>query len=1676
MLTHVSRYVIAVRIRPPLKSTDPGFDLIPQRFQRPMVHATSPTSLSVDSPQGRKLFVFDKVFGEDVHQDGVWEYLSESIGAFVQGYNVSVMAYGQSGAGKSYTMGTSGPAEQSDLHHMGVIPRAAKILFEKLSGPPVLNRHGSSGIRTPTRYSTNSVHTLQSLAKAGSERPWQLVATYVEIYNEQLRDLLVPEHVPYGERNIVTIREDPKGRILLTGLHQVNINSVEDLLGALNFGSTIRQTDSTAVNAKSSRSHAVFSLNLIQRKTKSQPVSAQEKRYSMPLDSMSSADNWIKIDSKLHFVDLAGSERLKHTGASGERAREGISINAGLASLGKVISQLSSRQAGAHVSYRDSKLTRLLQDSLGGNAITYMIACVTPPEFHLSETLNTIQYAQRARAIQSKPRIHQVSEESDKQALIDRLRAEVSFLREQIRNSENGDYPSDHAQKRTERHNEREIELQNHLLDIQENYSALSQRHAKLISEITKAGDGGSGETPTLNGALGDSAVERLKRSNSFAEAVEQVVLEYEKTIQSLETSLSNTRSSLSTTESSLLERESKCASVETVNQQLQARIQKLLDRESSTEQYLHDLEARLDGRASGDERNSEVMTELRKEITRIRENEANSEEYISTLEERLAESDQDMELMQREISRLEHVVERQRSLGKLDNLLYELNHIQPNGKPPVHSHLTNGASKDKPGRRRVRGTAEATLREAMDTAIPESDEEEGEHPPAMSPDFQNKHVSDVFTQSPAQSNVLAEKFESVTQELFDLRVEHESTVDEYDMLSAKYEEALRTLAELQDAVDESRGSSTRRPATLVARGPPSFLEDARVKELKEEGQLPSSRSLSSELSSAGVSPTTTEYSQIGMSKHERNLDREVQVSPSDKALIQEMEHLKSLGAEREEGMKSLHEKYIQLQEQHMDTLDLVEELRAEVHKAKLSAPTTPVTPVIIRRRSNQNITTIDRAHRSLASLGNIASENFEDKPDTMQSFELNLNTAMHELHQRSERVQALEAELSNVKKDLETKMTMISGLTRERSSRQGSSPIDISVVSSMQDQLIQSENQIRILHETYAAKEQELMNEICSLKDSLSTHSKSARSSESEKSLLSDDSIDAQVSGLRDELSLWENKHRMALERMESSEKKLLSTIAGLEVSLATVQSLHHDKSVEFDTQGSKISTAITEREKERAEHAETVKSLDEEIGSHKATIDTHLKKINELEVSYGAAQKTIEEGLGFREAAKERTKLHHEEMSRLEEQVMQHQSDVEFHKHGLKSLHDSLRQVEVNADARIAELNTQHDENIKKLHEDAEAELKKTTQMVQKRVEILEANMADIRRDLAERESVIKELREQQQTSAVARLQISSELDRVTSRLSAAESAKVNAEVALGESQAHVERLVRAKEDLMMELADLREKEQRASRLVEELEGELSSTFEDNRTASTRLSAFQTIHNAELQEAHAAAAKAQEEKEALIRRLEQFEVSCHMRNTQLSANESMKQRGGTTPHVDNSNEHSVSMSSNVRKSSTPAKLPSPPPAIPLPPLPTTGPNHPPNAVISGSPPDHNHSTRDLVSAQVVEDQEARIRTIEKHLFAEKQLTATLEEALIDLETQGHKVKADMEAWKKQAKSYEIELQGLRKERNSHRSSLQAVEEEKHKRKEAEAARAHLEERMAALSKKKKKSALNCF
>ncbi|KAG5799469.1 hypothetical protein H9Q69_001497 [Fusarium xylarioides] len=1669
---------VAVRVRPPLNPNDPGYDLIPQRFQRAMVQTTSDTSLAIDSPQGRKLFVFDRVFSSDTQQEGVWDYVSDCIGAFTQGYNVSLMAYGQSGAGKSYTMGTSGPGEQYDQELMGVIPRAAMALFEKLDTPSTpkskakANRSSLSHLKGPRGFGQQD--TL-------GDREWSLKATYVEIYNEHLRDLLVPETTPMNERGNVAIREDTKGNIILTGLRQVDINSVDDLMNALNFGSSIRQTDATAINAKSSRSHAVFSLNLVQRKNKSSGQGA-EKRFSVPLEAMTGQDVTVTTDSKLHFVDLAGSERLKNTGAQGDRAKEGISINAGLAALGKVISQLSSRNPGSHVSYRDSRLTRLLQDSLGGNAITYMIACVTPAEFHLSETLNTVQYAQRARAIQSKPRIQQV-EEGDKQSVIDRLKAEVAFLREQIRSAEHGgNSPRRNAQgitDRSERHNEREAELQNQLLDTQESYTALSQRHARLIAELARARENESGADH--HEESGDTADDRLNRSNSFAQAVEQVVMEYEKTIQSLEQSLSSTRGTLSNTEANLLEKETKCAYVETINSQLQSRLQKLMDRENNTESYLHDLEAKLDGHTNGEEKNATIIMELRKEISRVRENEASCEDYISTLEERLAEADQDAELMQREIDRLEQVVERQRSLGKLDSLLHELDQIQDGKEPGTengtdqNAEQTNGVVSRRAMAEHSRNLSHVSRHSQMEDPIPEGDEEDHPHTkigPVKEVDEDllrlEKPTEEGPPQSPAQSKFVADKLENVTQELIDLRVEHESTLHDYDSLHAKYEDAMRKIAEMQDVVDEARHVNPKREsvisvATPTHTRPESFLSDSRTNDLKAGPRSSFTRSLSSELSSAMDSPATAASSNGDILSDDETATTKPAAASTENLpqddnveIAAELQRLKSMAQEREAAERELAERYAQLEFKHNETLDIVEELKTDLSRARVMEATSPrsSTPVI-RRKSSQNLLVVDRAQRSFSSLRNIASEHFGGQPEAMQSFELNLNAAIHELHVRSERIQELEADVAVAKKEMETKMTIISGLTRERSSLKAS-PVEMSMVATLRDQLEQNERQLSDTRNAHMAREQALTTELESLRQALAAKS----------SLQEPDNADSKheqrVVELQTELATWEQKHKEALDSMATTETQMRGTIEELE---ARVVSNHAQISASRSQNGDKDEPNSEAEQRQQ----NLISFLRNEIDEYKAIINSNATKVAELEQAHAAARAELDELHKTHNAVQEDNSRQLELIAKLQEQIATHDE-------GAKSNETSLEELKAEHAKALADLKTTEQKGYEEqvevlLSEHAESAHRLETELAEVRDELNKATShvamalgldADAEK-LVERIDELAASKKALDEEQAKRAEIESHVNELTSINEKIMKDLEDAKAALAEmldggagSGPLVEQIKIAKK----RMTDLDDRSKKNSRLVEELEEQLQNNFDEVQITNNRLSTLQTERNSRLVEANAATARLTAE----LQVLKEDYAALQAKMDEVAAG------------VQRSNSNST-----IRKSASHVSLPSPPPAIPLPPLPN-GAGSPVNGAPS-SPTNGRPISKDNINiSHITEDQEARIRTIEKHLNAERQLTQTLEEALTDLERQSNKVKADCDAWKKRASELEVEVKEL-KDRpppepvQDNRWSLQAVEEERKKRQAAEAARRQLEERMNAINKgKKKKGSLNCF
>lgn len=1235
------------------------------------------------------------------------------------------------------------------------------------------------------------------------------------------------------------------------------------------------------------------------------------------------SDPSVTVDSKLHFVDLAGSERLKNTGASGERAREGISINAGLAALGKVISQLSSRQSGSHVSYRDSKLTRLLQDSLGGNAYTYMIACVTPAEFHLSETLNTIQYAQRARAIQSKPRIQQVTDESDKQAVIDRLKAEVAFLRQQLHSAEENDrHMAPPRERSSERRNEKEMDLQNQLLDAQESYNALSQRHAKLISDMARDAERPSTsqvDTSDDASSVGKSSVERLKRSHSFAESVEQVVLEYEKTIQSLESSLSNTRSSLSVTESTLLERETKCTYAETVNTQLQARLQKLLDRESSTEAYLHELENKLDGQSSGEEQHAAIVSELRKEVSRAREGETGCEEYISTLEERLAEADQDMELMQREVERLEHVVERQRSLGKLDNLLTELDHTkQQNGHHKRHSSRddfeTRAMTMKSAQHMRKRATSLDPLNEASEAAVPESDDEHHDDSLVGSgPTLQDEMAKSTngggelattgsavnAVQSPTaddQSRFVADKLDTVNQELFDLRMQHETTVTEYESLEAKYEEAVKALAKVQqDTADEARHSHLAPPdafqdrpsspitATTNSR-PVSFLEDTRAPgtESRTGTQHSFSRSLSSELSLAGESATSPEASNASEITKKEPVEDEV-------------EEMRRLLLEHQEGVSLMSQKYAELQTEHEGVMNLVETLKSELQRSRSSSPpSTPgfKSPVIRRKTSQSLMSTVDRAHRSLAALRNIAVEAFESRPDTLQNFDVHYDSAMHELHSRMDRIQSLESENQSVKKEMEMKTTIISGLTRERSSLQGgASSIDMGLVTQLRDQVVQQENLMGDLKAGHDARELQLHSEIAQLRGLLKTQEEAARAQDAGA-----DEHDRRLGVLERELTEWKGKHQNALDSLQGSEQKLASTLTELETALASVDALRAGRGGDAarETSNEKEATARG-LDNDRVQQQGLVDSLTTTIEEHKATIATQLATIASLEKSHSSAQDRLNQHMAAKDGNGDEVSTSQFRVTDLEREIETHQSTMASHQQELSSLQEShtreLSELEERTKAaaqaeyesQLAAKNAEHDDAMKALRtEMAESrdELAKLLRMVSDllKSDVTKDNLSEqIQEVLAQKQHFSDKYAELMDTNEDLRKRVENNggddghLEELTKK-TAAQDAKVH-ELAilvatLEDTLQQRDDQVKKKDALVEEITAEKNK---SARLVEELEDQITNSFDQH---NNRLSVIQQERDQALVDAKTKISVYENDIETYKVRIEQLEV----------------------------------------------------------------------------------------------------------------------------------------------------------------------------------------------------------
>lgn len=324
------------------------------------------------SSDENKLFTFDEIIEPSSTQQNVYELSAfQLVESVMEGYNGTIFAYGQTSSGKTHSM--MGKPEDPDLK--GLIPRCFS-------------------------------HIISYIHSTSKEKKYMVRCSFVEIYNEEIFDLLKMEKKPTK----LEVRHSPSVGFFIKDMTQIMVNSEEEMIKVVLLGNKNKTMAETAMNSNSSRSHTLMIVNV---------------------ESVESDENLLKpriTQSKLNLVDLAGSERILKSGIVNDmRLKETTKINLSLSALGNVISALVEGKSG-HIPYRDSKLTKILQDSLGGNTKTVMVAAFSPSFNNYNETLSTLRYAARAKMIKNKPKVN----EDPKDTLIKKYMEEIKNLKEAL--------------------------------------------------------------------------------------------------------------------------------------------------------------------------------------------------------------------------------------------------------------------------------------------------------------------------------------------------------------------------------------------------------------------------------------------------------------------------------------------------------------------------------------------------------------------------------------------------------------------------------------------------------------------------------------------------------------------------------------------------------------------------------------------------------------------------------------------------------------------------------------------------------------------------------------------------------------------------------------------------------------------------------------------------------------------------------------------------------------------------------------------------------------------------------------------------------------------------------------------------------------------------------------------
>ncbi|CAN9200950.1 unnamed protein product [Alternaria alternata] len=336
----------------------------------PIVEFKNDDTCTIQSKEASGAFTFDRVFDMNSKQADVFDYsIRPTVDDILNGYNGTVFAYGQTGAGKSYTMMGS---DMDDEVGKGVIPRIIQQIFASILASP-------SNIEYTVRVS------------------------YMEIYMERIRDLLVPQN------DNLPVHEEKNRGVYVKGLLEVYVSSEDEVYEVLRRGGSARAVSATNMNAESSRSHSIFVITVNQKNVETGSLKS----------------------GQLFLVDLAGSEKVGKTGASGQTLEEAKKINKSLSALGMVINCLTDSKT-QHIPYRDSKLTRILQESLGGNSRTTLIINCSPSSYNDIETLGTLRFGMRAKTIKNKAKVNAELSPAELKAMLKKVQGQMTTFESYI--------------------------------------------------------------------------------------------------------------------------------------------------------------------------------------------------------------------------------------------------------------------------------------------------------------------------------------------------------------------------------------------------------------------------------------------------------------------------------------------------------------------------------------------------------------------------------------------------------------------------------------------------------------------------------------------------------------------------------------------------------------------------------------------------------------------------------------------------------------------------------------------------------------------------------------------------------------------------------------------------------------------------------------------------------------------------------------------------------------------------------------------------------------------------------------------------------------------------------------------------------------------------------------------